>query len=228
MGYCNDPKCPLNRQGVAHENHSDIENSTITNPCNDPRCAMNRMGIQHEVHGGKKPTEKPGEQKKSRRVYDEEFHGSADDALQELGKQINNNDSNKISRQKILEERRRRERQTIEQEAREEVKRRERAKRQEQINKQEQNSIKSKIFSRSKSGLPSINQILHSSDHYETFNVSKDSTCDEIKSQYKQLSKNYNAARGSANRTPEEQERLTKAQSKINVAYDFLRKNHCG
>ena len=221
MGYCNDPKCPLNRQGVAHENHSDIENSTIRNPCNDPRCAMNRMGIQHEVHDGKKPTnEKPREEKKSRRVYGEEFHGSAD-ALQELGKQINKNDSNKISRQKILEERRRRERQAIEQEAREEVRRRE------QDKKQEQNSIKSKI-SRSKSDLPSINQILHSSDPHETFNISKDSTCDEIKSQYKQLSKNYNAARGSANRTPEEQERLTKAQSKINVAYDFLRKNHCG
>ena len=223
MSFCNDPKCPLNRQGVAHEKHSDIENSTVRNPCNDPRCAMNRMGIPHEIHDGKKTSNhKHGRKEKSRQVSDDEFQGSSEDALQELGRQIHKTDSNRISRQKILEERRRRERQAIEQEAREEIRRRE------QTKKQEQNSIKSKIFSRSKSGLPSINQILHSSDHYDTFNISKDSTCDEIKTQYKQLSKNYNAARGSANRTPEEQEKLTKAQSKINVAYDFLRKNHCG
>ena len=50
MSLCNDPKCPLNRQGVPHETHESIENKSVENPCNDPRCAMNRMGIKHEMH----------------------------------------------------------------------------------------------------------------------------------------------------------------------------------
>ncbi len=50
MSLCNDPKCPLNRQGVSHEDHETIENKPVKNPCNDPRCAMNRMGMKHEVH----------------------------------------------------------------------------------------------------------------------------------------------------------------------------------
>lgn len=79
-----------------------------------------------------------------------------------------------------------------------------------------------------KKGIPSINQILHSNDPYVIFNLTQDTTCDEIKSAYKELSKNYNASRGSANRSHEEQERLTKTQSKINIAYDSLRKEHCG
>ena len=221
MSNCNDPKCPLNRQGVPHEDHDSIENKTVQNPCNDPRCAMNRMGMKHEVHDSKKiNAEKPREEKKSKEIFDDEFRGSATDALNELGRQIHGDNTNRISREKILEERRKRE--SIEQEAQEEINRRENLKKQENI------SIKSKILSRSNSGLPSINQILHSSDHYEVFNISQNTTCNEIKSQYKELSKKYNAARGSVNRTNEEQERLNKTQSKINITYDFLRKKHCG
>ncbi len=244
MTACNDPKCPLNRQGVSHENHDSIESKPIKNPCNDPRCAMNRMGMSHETHDGQTNYEEPKQQKhveyqfgrspvKRQTNYEEpkqekppkqssdEFHGSADDALHELGRLVNKENPNKLSRGKILEERRKRGRQPIEQEAQEEVKRRENL-------KQEKVSTKSKIFSRSSSGLPSINQILHSSNPYETFNIEEESTCDDIKSKYKELSKNYNATRGSVNRTSEEQELLTKTQSKINIAYDFLRKKHCG
>jgi len=50
MSLCNDPKCPLNRQGVPHETHESIGNKPVENPCNDPRCAMNRMGLKHEIH----------------------------------------------------------------------------------------------------------------------------------------------------------------------------------
>lgn len=251
MSFCNDPKCPLNRQGVTHENHETIENKPVKNPCNDPRCAMNRMGMSHESHDGKKTPDKQKEYdvstEKSKQIEKDmdEFHAkvesdlrekqkrfsnendsddedSFDDAMQELGRRINQDNPNRLSRKKILEERRKRERQTIEQEARDEINKRE------NLIEQENIFTKSKIISRSKSGLPSINQILHSSDHYETFNISQDSTCDEIKSKYKELSKNYNAARGSVNRNYEEQERLNKTQSKINIAYNFLRKKHCG
>ena len=222
MSNCNDPKCPLNRQGVSHENHESIENKPVKNPCNDPRCAMNRMGMRHEIHDGKQTNyEEPKQEKTSNQFSNDEFHGSSYDALQELGKRVYKENPNKLSREKILEERRKRERQTIEQEAQEEIRRRE------NLKKQEKTSITSKIFSRLNSDLPSVNKILHSNDPYETFNISRDSTCDDIKSKYKELSKNYNATRGSVNRTREEQERLTKTQSKINIAYDFLRKKHC-
>jgi hypothetical protein len=205
---------------MPHEDQESIENKPVKNPCNDPRCAMNRMGMKHEIHDGKQTKyEELKQEKASKQSNDDEFDGSAYDALQELGKRVNKENSNKLSREKILEERRKRERQTIEQEAQEELRRRE--------NLQEQSTI-SKTFSQSNFGLPSINQILHSSDPYETFNITQESTCDDIKSKYKELSKNYNATRGSINHTPEEQERLTKIQSKINIAYDFLRKKHCG
>jgi len=224
MSLCNDPKCPLNRQGVTHEIHELIKNRSVRNPCNDPRCAMNRMGISHEMHDGKqaKVEEQIQEEKPRQPVEDDEDIGSFDEAIQELGKRVHKDNPNKISREKILAERRKRERQKIEQEAQEEVNRREKIK--------EKTSTKSKIFSRSsnKEDIPSVNQILHCNDPYLTFNLTQDTTCNEIKSVYKKLSKNYNASRGSANRSPEEQERLTKTQSKINIAYDFLRKKHCG
>ena len=50
MPACNDPTCPLNRQGVGHEMHEEIERQEITHQCNDPRCAMNRMGTIHNAH----------------------------------------------------------------------------------------------------------------------------------------------------------------------------------
>ena len=50
MPACNDPTCPLNRQGVGHEMHEGIERQEITHQCNDPRCAMNRMGTIHNAH----------------------------------------------------------------------------------------------------------------------------------------------------------------------------------
>lgn len=224
MSICNDPKCPLNRQGVTHEIHELIENRPVKNPCNDPRCAMNRMGMSHEIHDGTQVNDSELIQEKTSKqhVVDNEDTESINETLQELGKRVNRDNPNKISREKILAERRKRERQKVEQEAQEEVNRREKIK--------EKTSAKSKIFSPSsnKQEIPSINQILHCNDPYVTFNLTQDTTCDEIKSTYKKLSKNYNASRGSANRSAEEQERLTKIQSKINIAYDFLRKKHCG
>ena len=50
MPACNEPKCPLNRQGIWHDTHEEIEREEITNQCNDPKCAMNRMGMVHNVH----------------------------------------------------------------------------------------------------------------------------------------------------------------------------------
>ncbi len=223
MSLCNDPKCPLNRQGVTHEIHELIENRPVKNPCNDPRCAMNRMGMKHEIHDGKQVNvEEPIQEETPRQqVEDDEDIGSFEEVIQELGKRVYRDNPNKISREKILAERRKREQQKIEQEA-QEVNRRQKIK--------EKTSTKSETVSqtRNKKEIPSVNQILHCNDPYVTFNLTQDTTCDEIKSVYRKLSKNYNASRGSANRSQDEQERLTKTQSKINIAYDFLRKKHCG
>ena len=251
MSHCNDPKCPLNRQGVSHENHELIENKPVKNQCNNPRCAMNRMGISHETHDGEKDNDEekqeeykiPVEKSQQKEGKMKEFHAKVEsdlrekqkrfdtennsdgidsfgDAMQELGRQIHGDSPNRLSREKILEERRKRKRRTIEQEAQEEMKRRD-------LKEQDKTSTKPKIFSHVKSEIPSINQILHDNDPYVTFNLTQDTTCNEIKSRYKELSKNYNASRGSVNRTKEEQERLTRVQSKINIAYNFLRKKHC-
>ncbi len=157
-------------------------------------------------------------QNENQRRYDEELRSSASDALHELGKQINNDNTHRLSEEKILEERRKRERRRIEQE---EIRQRE---------KHEQKKVdsKSEMFSHSKSGIPSIDQILHSNNPYDTFNISQAATCDEIKSKFKELSLEYNAAKNSVNRTTKEQELITKAQAKIINAYDFLKKQHCG
>lgn len=224
MGVCNDPRCSLNRQGVPHEDHETIESKPVTNPCNDPRCAMNRMGIRHDIHEEK--TNNTQKHNKSNNQIHTENNGvgSFDDALRELSKRLNKDNPNKLSREKVLEERRKRERQAIEQEAQEEIAQKN------NLQEQKEHPFRtSSIFSRSnRSETPSINQILNSNDPYVTFNITPDTTCDEIKSKYRELSRNYNASRGSVNRTREEQELLTRTQIKIINAYDFLKRKHCG
>lgn len=48
---CNDPRCPLNRRGVPHRPHGEIERDEVVDPCNDPRCALARLGMPHNSHG---------------------------------------------------------------------------------------------------------------------------------------------------------------------------------
>lgn len=254
MSTCNDPKCPLNRQGVPHEIHELIESRPIKNQCNDARCAMNRMGMKHNVHDENinDPQIKQENPSKTRKYFeDDENLESFNDSLQELSKRLHrdyshqfskpspkidyaddysqepipNEKSKKLSREEVILERTKREREKIEEQPQEENKRREGI----QDENKEKIHPRSRIFSRSsdKQNIPSINQILQSNDPYKTFNLTENTTCDEIKSKYKELSRSYNAAFGSVNRTHEEQELLTKTQSMINIAYDFLRKKHC-
>lgn len=48
---CNDSRCPLNRRGVPHRPHVEIERDEVIDPCNDPQCALTRLGMQHNSHG---------------------------------------------------------------------------------------------------------------------------------------------------------------------------------
>lgn len=75
--------------------------------------------------------------------------------------------------------------------------------------------------------LPSINQILQGKDPYVIFDLPRDTTCNEIKSKFKELSRMYNASSGIMNKTLEEKEQLTRIQSRINIVFDFLKKQHC-
>ena len=212
---CNDPKCPLNRQGVPHEDHESIENKPVTNPCLDGRCGLNRMGIPHESHDSKDSAKTNQNQAKER--FNSEPNSNFNNPKQ------NRREHNRLSREEVMQERERRERQKIQQEAQEEANRRER-----QEKPQKQNE-KQGMFSRFKikHGIPSPNQILHSHDPYIIFGLSNDTTCQEIKQKFKELSRAYNASTGSMNKTVQEKETLNRLQSRINVAYDFLRERHC-
>ena len=75
--------------------------------------------------------------------------------------------------------------------------------------------------------MPSIDQILQGKDPYVIFGLPRDTTCNEIKSKFKELSRTYNASSGIMNKTPEEKEQLTRIQSRINIVFDFLKKRHC-
>ena len=259
MNTCNDPKCPLNRQGISHEIHELIENLPVKTPCNDPRCAMSRMGMRHKAHDGKRVYDEQIKQENSSesKQYFEDNVGtdSFDEYVQELSKESDrmqssqsykppprtdypddsssgsirkgtlNEESKKTFDDKIISERTKKERQKIEQQAREEIKRRETLKNQ----SKEKPSAKSRLSSRLKNSqnLPSINQILQGKDPYVIFDLPRDTTCNEIKSKFKELSRMYNASSGIMNKTLEEKEQLTRIQSRINIVFDFLKKRHC-
>ena len=247
MNRCNDPTCPLNRQGLVHENHELIASRPITNPCEDSRCGLNRMGLRHNVHdhvendnrsGGDDTA--PGHERFSSQDagqadsdnsgntnhnnYDADYDDIGyDDLLDKFGRHAHNYD--RPYEEQAVSEDTKQERQKIEQEAQEEIRRQAKNK----SRHQRRVSPRSAASSRRNSNttIPSINQLLRITDPYKIFNVTQDTTCAQIKARFKKLSKAYNASRGSANRTHKEQQLLTQAQSKINLAYDFLSKKHC-
>lgn len=253
MNRCNDPTCPLNRQGLVHENHESIASRPITDPCEDSRCGLNRMGLRHNVHDHVESDSRGGsdnnnnnyntasrqehfsDQDSRQADYDNSNNSNRnndntggddidyDDLLDRLGKHAHNHD--RSYEEHIISEDTKQERQKIEQEAQEEIRRQAKNK----SSPQRRVSPRSAASSRrnSDTAIPSINQILHITDPYKIFNVTQDTTCAQIKARFKKLSKNYNASRGSAHRTHKEQQLLTKVQSKINLAYDFLSKRHC-
>ena len=243
MNRCNDPTCPLNRQAVPHTNHELIESKPVTNPCDDPRCGLNRIGLRHNVHDhmdidGEPKQKQLDDEDTAQDDYNDNGGGgdddlgyndnddddiSYDDLLDKLGRHTRSD--SRLHEEQVISEETKQTRQKIEQEAREEIKKQAKSK----SNSQDKVSAKATTPSRPNDGMavPSINQILHTADPYKIFNVTQDVTCAQIKARFKKLSKNYNASRGSANRTRKEQRLLTQAQSKINLAYDFLSKRHC-
>ena len=227
---CNNSRCAMNRMGIRHEAHD------------GKRVNDEQIEQEHQSESGQ---------------YFEDNTGtdSFDEYVQELSKEPDgghsgqsykpppridypddsspgsiykgtlNEESKKTFDDEIVSERTKKERQKIEQQAQEEIKRRETFKDQ----SEEKSSAKSRISSRPNNtqNLPSINQILQSKDPYVIFDLPRDTTCNEIKSKFKELSRTYNASSGIMNKTLEEKEQLTRIQSRINIVFDFLKKQHC-
>ncbi len=227
---CNDPRCAMNRMGMRHEAHDGKrvydEQIEQENPSESRQYFEDNVGtdsfdeyVQELSRGSDRGHSSQSYKPPPRTDYpDDSSPGS-------IHKGTLNEESKKTFDDKIVSERTKNERQKIEQQAREEIKRRETLKDQ----SKEKSSTKSRVSSRPKNSqnLPSINQILQGKDPYVIFDLPRDTTCNEIKSKFKELSRTYNASSGIMNKTLEEKEQLTRIQSRINIVFDFLKKRHC-
>jgi hypothetical protein len=227
---CNDPRCAMNRMGMRHEAHDgkrvddeqiEQENQSESRQYSEDNVDTDSFDeyVQELSKGSDREHSSQYYKPHPRTDYpDDSSPGSTP-------KGTPNEESKKIFGEEIISERTKKERQRIEQQAQEEIKRRESLKDQ----SKEKASAKSRVSSRPKNvqKLPSIDQILQGKDPYVIFGLPRDTTCNEIKSKFKELSIMYNASSGIMNKTLEEKEQLTRIQSRINIVFDFLKKQHC-
>lgn len=200
MNTCNDPKCPLNRQGVSHEPHHIIESRTVTDPCNDPRCAMNRMGMPHNSHSGQygQESEEPPETQagkmpeKPEWFTDDSFDGTASDALEELARQIHGSAAQDRAP----------------------------AGRTEPPPRQTRD--------KPNTGLTSKEGILGARNPRKILGVEPGASYDEIKAKYKEMVREYDASKGMLNKSQAEKDESNRVMAKINHAYSQLRRMHRG
>ena len=258
MSSCNDPKCPLNRQGVWHDTHDKIEREEITNQCNDPRCAMNRMGMVHNVHdefyAGMRELQETTEERhdaprsddhlsaKSRppvdftmkrersnsqeseqlaryrqrmkakreaaeaqeRAKDETNVGDADEALNELFRNISHETQGQQSRHADQS----RLRQTT-------------------VRQRTHAGTNAQTANEPTADKPSAGElILAAKNPHEAFGLSRDTTCGQIKSRYRKLARMHDSSRGRINKSERDKEQADAIMSKINKAYSNLKAMH--
>ena len=228
---CNDPRCAMNRMGMRHEAHDGkrVNDEPIEqeNPSESRQCSEDNVGTDSFDECVQEFSKEQPDRGHSSQSYKPppRTDYSDDSSPGSIHKGTINEESKKIFDDEIISERTKKERQKIEQQAREEIKRRETLKDQ----SKEKSSSKSRVSSRPNNAqkLPSIDQILQGKDPYVIFGLPRDTTCNEIKSKFKELSRTYNASSGIMNKTLEEKEQLTRIQSRINIVFDFLKKRHC-
>ena len=264
MPACNDPTCPLNRQGVGHEMHEEIERQEITRQCNDPRCAMNRMGMIHNVHdksyAGMQNSQKITEEQHDSSRSDEQSPTKGQPHVDFTIKrewpnpQESEQLARHIQRMKVKQE---------------EAKAREQAKKEtddEDVNDvlyellrnisnesqksqgrpQADTSGRQKTMSQQRThagtGAQTANtqtageqgadkpseeeSVLMAKNPHKVFGLSRDATCDQIKSRYKELAKTHNSSRGRINKSKQDNERADAIMSNINKAYSNLKTMH--
>ena len=227
---CNDPRCAMNRMGMRHEAHGgkrvNDEQIEQENPSESRRYSEDHVDTD-SFDEDVQELSKGSDGGYSSQSYKPSPRTNYSDASSpgSIHKGTLNEESKKTFDDEIVSERTKKERQKIEQQAQEEIQRRETLKDQ----SKEKSSVKSRVSSRPKNAqnLPSIDQILQGKDPYVIFGLPLDTTCNEIKSKFKELSRTYNASSGIMNKTLEEKEQLTRIQSRINIVFDFLKKRHC-
>lgn len=198
MPACNDPTCPLNRQGVPHLTHAEIEQEELVDRCNDPRCAMNRMGIPHNTHGDIASNGAVGTvDSQDERVSYESAAGRIDAPYQfesvpaEPADNADATDAlNELLRNVRGEARQERQERRAEPRPRPEVR---------------------------AAPAPAFN------DAYELFGVARDATCAEIKSRYRELVRAHDSSRGRIHRSEDDRRGADLMMSRINRAYSDLR-----
>ena len=203
---CNDPRCPLNRRGVPHRPHEDIEHDDVLDPCNDPRCALTRLGMRHNSHGpmdgpdpgagsgagGQGPGPSPG--RDADRDADRSQGGSRATRGGTAGGPQPAGSS--TSPEEILDEAARHLR---------------------------QRAAGIGAAGRPGKGPAEDERILGATDPHGILGIPRGATIAQAKSRYKSLVKRYDAARGIINKSAPEREKSNLIMAKINGAFEAFK-----
>ena len=225
---CNDPKCPLIREGIQHDAHDRIGDQDITDQCNDPRCTMNRTGIAHNRHDKYFKREKPKEAESEWQDDMQENHGQEQKSQQEYAEQEQKSheipDDEDDIMDKIFEEvldeldRQSRQRQAG------------RSGRQSEVHGRHTNAAKKPQDTqqprRSTNQVPAGNTILAATSPHDIFGIPKEATCRMIKSRYRDLAKAYDPSKGIINKSDIDKKVSNDIMTRINSAYLQLKTIH--
>lgn len=224
MSVCNDPKCPLIRQGTKHEAHDKIGDQNIVEQCNDPRCVVNRAGIAHNRHdeyfrtgdqNGKKAGSQDGRQEGRSRSSQQQEQQRRSGRGQETRQESEEDIMDRIFRE-VLEEL---DRQSRQRQARQQ---------QQQHSANESGAAAPNAFKAadSRSGasqVPAGNAILAATSPHDIFGIPRENaTCRMIKSRYRDLARAYDPSKGIINKSDIDKKISNEIMTRINSAYSQL------
>ncbi len=238
MSTCDDPKCPLNRQGIYHEPHHIIENTPVTNPCDDSRCAMNRMGIRHNLHEGQYGSQQKTSQKTSQKKdqkKDQKTSQKKDQKKDQKTSQTAGQKTKKETSQSYFDD------DTFEgipYDILDEAARilRDSHNRFGSIPGNDYGSVPKGRRRQQQQTTPpkrpaeqlltEAERILRAKTPHEIFGISKNATCHEIKTRYRELAKKYDASKGIIHKSAPEKKRSNRIMAKINDSFSYLKEEH--
>ena len=74
--------------------------------------------------------------------------------------------------------------------------------------------------------LTEADRILRAKTPHEIFSISKNATCHEIKTRYRELAKKYDASKGIIHKSAPEKKRSNRIMAKINDSFSYLKEEH--
>lgn len=198
---CNDPRCPLNRRGVPHRPHGEIERDEVVEPCNDPRCALTRLGMPHNSHGpmdGPAPCAAGGAGRSAEDAAGPRTGGGSDPgaASGPGGAARGPRSSGSTSPDEILDEAAR--------------------------------HLRQHAGGTAEAGRPAgdareAERILGSADPHGILGIPRGATAEQARSRYRSLVKRYDAARGIIHKSAPEREKSNLIMARINGAFEALK-----